>query len=627
MYDVNQAANPSMVTGFPTEVRRNHAVDPGPTASSSARWLFATAGGEAVTPAWVSTPGAGPEGRTGFHRHTVTTAKTSGVGGPLYRSLAGDIAGVATGDTSRTISVWVRFSVATTATFVADVRNVGTATTYGAASSSTSVPANTWTRLSVIVYVTAAFDGVQAKITTAVTPVFGVGATYDMSSVLVEQGETLRPYFDHVYSPDPDLSGSPVGAVNASATALQATRVTGWSLLAWRSGQWAAAGTTSLRVDVGTASLTGTASSPAVITARYAGQSATLNSVTKTSTYPGEVLSWPPGLSGSLSLGVGYWDALGLGVETYFDGDTPDTDDWTYSWSGTAHNSTTTRVATPGLYVTPVIEPDAVPRSEISVTGLDTLGPTRVTVYRSSEGSPRRKVRGMSSVMLFGSGFGIDYEAPLGRPVLYELVVESGAVLPVRRSTTVTLAATTGYIQDPLQPRTFVAMTSDDVEVGDTAVITSKAFRRLTYALESTSVNVIGSREPVAMTGQRMRASGIDFSVLTEAAEQSTALRNLLAQAPIVLVRPLPSWGPLPDVIYTVPAVSEAPVYGEDGVIMTTWTLTGDAVRAPTMNVLVPLWTYDAVEALWVTYNDQQAQASANAYRYLDVQADPTIGV
>lgn len=626
MYDVNQAGNPSMVTGFPTEVRRNHAVDPGPAASPSARWLFATAGGEAVTSAWVSTPGAGPEGRTGFHRHTVTTAKTSGVGGPLYRSLAGDIAGVATGDTSRTISVWVRFSVATTATLTVDVRNVASATTYGAATASASVPANTWTRLSAIVYVTAAFDGVQAKVTTAVTPVFGVGATYDLSSVLVEQGEALLPYFDHLYSPDPDLTGSNVGAVNASATILSATRVTNWGILAWRSGQWSAVGTTSLRIDAGSSSITGTVSSPALITARYAGQTATLAGVSKTSTYPGEVLSWPAGLSGALSLQAGYWDALGLGVETYFDGDTPDDDDWSYAWNGTPHNSTTTRVATPGLYVTPVIEPDAVPRSEITVTGLDTLGPTRVTVYRSSEGSPRRKVRGMSSVMLFGSGFGVDYEAPLGRPVLYELVVETGAVIPVRLTTTITLDSATGFIQDPLQPRTFVAMTSDDVEVGDTAVITSKAFRRLTYALESTSVNVLGGREPVAMTGQRMRASGIDFSVLTEAAEQSTALRNLLAQAPIVLVRPLPSWGPLPDVIYTVPAVTEAPVYGEDGVIMTTWTLTGDAVRAPTMNVLVPLWTYDAVEALWVTYNDQQSQATANAYRYLDVQADPTIG-
>lgn len=97
-------------------------------------------------------------------------------------------------------------------------------------------------------------------------------------------------------------------------------------------------------------------------------------------------------------------------------------------------------------------------------------------------------------------------------------------------------------------------------------------------------------------------------------------------QAPIVVIRPLPSWGPLPDVIYTVPTVSEEPVYGEDGVIMTTWNLTGDSVRAPTMSVLVPLWTYDAVQALWVTYQDIQTQATATTSRYLDVQADPTIG-
>lgn len=624
MYDVNSAQNPSFVLGTSVESRRNFAIDPGPTATHSGRWGFSLATTEAVTSAWVSTPGAGPEGRTGYVRHTVTTAKTAGVGGPRYLSTAADMSGL-NGD-ARRLSVWVRFSVATTATIVGDVRSVASATIRGTATASVAVAANTWTRLSVTVYANAAYDGAQILVTTAAGNITPIGGWYDMANVLVEAGENLLPYFDHTSSPDVDYTPSSVGVVNASPSILSYVRPTGISFGGIRSTQWAADGTTSLRVDVGTAGVTGVWASPVVITARYAGQSATFGSVTKVSTAPGEVLSWPVGTTSSLSLGVGYWDCLGLGVEYYFSGSTPSDTTWTYAWSGTVNASASTRTATPGLYVTAqVSDPEAAPRTAITITGLDPLGPSKVTVYRSTQGGVRRKVRGVSGAQMYGSGFAVDYEAPLGRPVNYEMVVESGAVIPLRLTDSATLNATSGYIQDPLQPLSVIAVATMDTGA-DTAILTSKAFRKLSYALESTSVNVIGSREPIAMTGQRMRAGGIDFSILTEAAEQSSRLRELLMQAPIVVIRPLPSWGPLPDVIYTVPTVSEEPVYGEDGVIMTTWNLTGDSVRAPTMSVLVPLWTYDAVQALWVTYQDIQTQATATTSRYLDVQADPTIG-
>lgn len=624
MYDTNSSQNPSFVLGTAVEDRRNFAIDPGPTASPSGRWGFSPATTEAVSSAWVSTPGAGPEGRTGYMRHTVTTAKTAGVGGPRYLSVAADMSGL-NGD-ARTLSVWVRFSVATTATLVGDLRSVASATLRGTASATVAVAANTWTRLKVTVYATGAFDGAQLLVTTATSPVFPIGGWYDMANVLVEAGEDLLPYFDHTFSPDVDYTPSSVGAVNASHTILSYVRPTGISFGGIRSTQWSADGTTSLRVDVSTAGVTGVWSTPAVITARYAGQTATFGGVARTSTVPNEVLSWPVGTSGSLSLGVGYWDALGLGIEAFFSGATPSNRDWTYKWTGTPNASTSTRTATPGIYVAAQVDdPEAAPRTAITITGLDPLGPSRVTVYRSTEGGVRRKVRGLSDAQMYASGFGIDYEAPLGRAVNYELVVESGAVIPLRLTDSATLDVESGYIQDPLQPLSVIALATDDTGA-DAAIVTSKAFRKLTYALESTSVNVIGGREPIAMTGQRMRASGIDFSLLTEAAEQSTALRNLLMQAPIVLIRPLPSWGPLPDVIYTVPTVSEEPRYGEDGVTMTSWNLVGDSVRGPTMSVLVPLWTYDMVQALWVTYADQQTQATATTSRYLDVQADPTIG-
>ena len=266
------------------------------------------------------------------------------------------------------------------------------------------------------------------------------------------------------------------------------------------------------------------------------------------------------------------------------------------------------------------------PRVGITVDGLSASGPSRVTVWRSTAGGQRRKVRGWDRRQVYGSDYAIDYEAPLGRPVTYSLVVDVGAVVPATVTATLTLDVVDGFIQDPLQPLGAIAL-SDGLDVDQAPVLTNSAFRKLQYAVESSSAKILGSREPVAMTGQRMAVSGIDFSMLTEAAEQSTRLRSLLTETPLILVRPLPQWGPLPDLVYTVPSVSEEPTYGEDGVVMTTWRLTGDSVRPPSIQVLVALWTYDQVAALWSTYASAQAAASASAARYLDVQRDPTMGV
>lgn len=309
----------------------------------------------------------------------------------------------------------------------------------------------------------------------------------------------------------------------------------------------------------------------------------------------------------------------------YFDGDTPDTPDWTYSWTGTPHASTSTMSATPGIWVEPFIDAP-VPRVGITVTGLDPVGPSVVTVWRSTAGGKRRKVRGWANRVVYGSDFTLDYEAPLGRLVTYDLQVISGALVPLRVSDSTTLDVAHGYIQDPLLPLGAVEVTGG-LDLEDAVTLTSAAFRKLAYDVDSSEVSVLGSSEPVALTGQRMAASGVDFSVFTEAAQQGTNLQNLLLSTPLILVRPLPNWGPLPDLIYTVPKVSMEITYGEEGATFIEWSLTGNTVAPPSIQVLVALWTYDQVAALWGTYDDAQAAASATASTYLDDQRDPTMGV
>lgn len=281
-------------------------------------------------------------------------------------------------------------------------------------------------------------------------------------------------------------------------------------------------------------------------------------------------------------------------------------------------------VLLPGLHVAPFVDAPC-PRVGITLTGLDATGPSRVTLYRSTAGGQRRIVRGWDKRLVYGSEYSIDYEAPLGREVVYTLEVNAGAVIPPMLLDTTFLDVPTGFIQDPLLPLGAIGLSSG-LEVDQVPVLTDSVFRKLQYDIESSSVKIMGSREPVAMTGQRMVASGIDFSVFTEAAEHATALRSLLMEGGIVLVRPLPSWGPLPDLLYTVPSVSEEPVYAEDGVTFTRWTMSGDSVRPPSVDILVALWTYNQVAALWTTYQSAQDAANAAGYRYLDVQRDPTMG-
>lgn len=309
----------------------------------------------------------------------------------------------------------------------------------------------------------------------------------------------------------------------------------------------------------------------------------------------------------------------------YFDGDTPDDDVFTYAWTGVPHASASTRSVTTGIWVD-AMTGAPVPRVGITVDGLDGVGPSVVTVWRSTVGGVRRKVRGWDARRVFGSDFAIDYEAPLGRLITYELQVNSGAVVPLRLTATAFLDVATGFIQDPLLPLGAVPVSSG-VGIDQAAVLTSTAFRKLQYEIETSSVQVLGARERVATSGQRMSAAGVDFSVLTEAAEQGTELRNLFANSGLVLVRPLPSWGPLPDLIYTVPSVTEEVTYGEHGPTMTTWNLVGDTVRPPSIQVLVALWTYDQVAALWATYGDAQSAANLISATYLDSQRDPTMGV
>jgi hypothetical protein len=112
--------------------------------------------------------------------------------------------------------------------------------------------------------------------------------------------------------------------------------------------------------------------------------------------------------------------------------------------------------------------------------------------------------------------------------------------------------------------------------------------------------------------------------MFTRAAEATTMLRDLIQQTPLLLIRTsgLRNDGVPALAYFACPRPVERPITVAFGGTLTNWKLEGDLVASPTMNVLIPIWTYGTVQALWTTY--QQAQTALAAKTYLDVLKSPT---
>lgn len=307
---------------------------------------------------------------------------------------------------------------------------------------------------------------------------------------------------------------------------------------------------------------------------------------------------------------------------TYFDGSLTNAASTMYAWTGTANASTSTATTyTPALALVPRPLFDPTPRVEITLTDL-TPTSNKVTLWRTADGK-RQAVRGFRNRTVVTADYIIDYEAPLGRTVTYDVEVLSGINAQVAAPTASTsVNSASGAIQDPLVPSSTVPVYGEFGPDGK-PYLRDQAMKDLEYAVDATLIPIMGSPDPVGILGQRMSARGVDMSMSTRAAQAAADMRNLLMQAPLVLVRPLPRWaGALPGLCYlAIGNPHEQPVDEAWGGQLIRWELVGDLVAAPTMNVLVALWTYGDVKALWGTY--QQAQTALSGKTYLDVLKSP----
>jgi hypothetical protein len=272
-----------------------------------------------------------------------------------------------------------------------------------------------------------------------------------------------------------------------------------------------------------------------------------------------------------------------------------------------------------GLALEVFPDDDPCPRVGITITGLSLTAESVVTVWRTSPGEARTAVRGLRRTKVVDATYVVDYEAPLARPVTYTLEV-AGPVQPGITTATVTVPSDRVWMQDPLAPHTAVPVaTWDD---GADTWFSSAAFAEIGYPDPGTLVRVMGSRYGTALGGGRWGASNVPFDVYTSAIEAANRVRTLLEAASPLLVRTIaPVSPPLPALAYVRADATEQPVDSLwEGGTVTYWSLRGDLVAAPSINLLVPTWTYIQVEALWETYTAAQARGGT----YLDWMKDPT---
>ena len=313
----------------------------------------------------------------------------------------------------------------------------------------------------------------------------------------------------------------------------------------------------------------------------------------------------------------------GATAGTTFDGSFVNANSVMYAWTGTADASASTATTyTPAIALVGHSTFDPCPRVEITITDV-TPTDNVVNVWRTADGK-RQAVRGARKWTVNGSNFIIDYEVPTGRLVSYDLEVTSGLNNGAGvTQQTITVNCDTWCIQDPLVPSSAIPL---NVSKQDSSApyLTAAAVKNLEYAAGMTIVPILGSPEPVALMGQRSIAGAVDFSMFTNTAQVTTQLRNLIQQTPLLLVR---SNGVRNDGVpglayYAAAKPVEHPMTVAFGGTLTHWQLTGDLVSAPTMNVLIPVWTYGAVAALWGTY--QAPQTALASKTYLDVLKSPS---
>lgn len=275
-------------------------------------------------------------------------------------------------------------------------------------------------------------------------------------------------------------------------------------------------------------------------------------------------------------------------------------------------------LSTSGPYVLELETVDGVPPSvRITVSGVTTA--TVFTLTRLCEGRTVT-VPGWRAKQLFDSAVDMDWCTPTNRPVTYTLLV-NGVVVA---AATIILTSPYAWLQDPLQPDKCLRFgLSRD---GDTAVLGHSSLKQFTHRGSSSTMQILGSGEPVMFGGQRQAPSGVTYQFRTFTEADAATMAALIDETPILLVRPLTGMVGLPALAYLNGDVVQVPFTTHlPGEHQQYWTVTGDLVAAVIRAAVTGSVTYDQVQQLLSGYTYDQVQTKAAATTYLDWQKNPLI--
>jgi hypothetical protein len=260
--------------------------------------------------------------------------------------------------------------------------------------------------------------------------------------------------------------------------------------------------------------------------------------------------------------------------------------------------------------VTPFTDMDPSPRVDIDIDDADLDGSTvTITVHQISVAGDI-EVRNMVGVASAGGFVETDYEPPLGVPITYRVQqydsggVELGYVLEL--TTQVDIADGMAVLSDPLVPGNAV-MVEAHTDFG-------AELRRT----RPTRVYRAGYRS-VALMGLQSLLEDIPLRCQTQTLDDADMLEDVLAAGQF-LVRLMPSGGRLPLILHVVvPNPVQVPVDVQYGGEWIKWELSGVEVSRPTIDIIVPVisyqrfidyldasgdGTYGYAATIWSTYID-----------------------
>lgn len=213
-----------------------------------------------------------------------------------------------------------------------------------------------------------------------------------------------------------------------------------------------------------------------------------------------------------------------------------------------------------------------------------------------------------------------DYAPPLNTTTTYTLYVND-VLVDVK---VIQVVSDTAWIQDPRQPDRALPVLVDRQTPGFLS-LRDEALKEVKYPTSSSRMQVMGDPLPVSFGGQRGAASGVNVSVSSYDKSTADAFRELISEAPILLLRTVEQMVPLPSMVYLLAEVVEQPRNVHIGGGVTAWSVTGDFVRPVLQQVISGFLTYDDVQAVLGSYTYDEVQALAGGTTYLDWQKNPLI--